>query len=236
MDRGLLRGIALICASVGLIGVSYGAVATAAGFPLWLPVLTAVCVLAASAEFLFLGIVAGGGDPFAAMLAGLLVNARHLPYGLAIPEVIEPGWRRVVGTHLMNDESVVVALAQPDLPRKRAAYWLCGLGIFAAWPAGALLGGTLGSLASPDTFGLDAMFPAVIMALILPALRDKPTRNAAALGAAIALGTAPFLPSGLPELLALAAVAVAARKRPKVHTEEEPEAHPEVHTAREAAR
>ena len=36
------------------------------------------------------------------------------------------GWRRLVGTHLMNDESVVFALAQEDLPRKRAAYWACG--------------------------------------------------------------------------------------------------------------
>ena len=104
------------------------------------------------------------------------MNARHLPYGLALPEVTGPGWRRMVGTHLMNDESVVFALAQDDLPRKRAAYWACGLGVLICWPGGAVLGALIGS-AVHDTgaFGLDAMFPAVILALIVPDLRDRMT-------------------------------------------------------------
>ncbi|WP_200926229.1 hypothetical protein [Sphaerimonospora mesophila] len=58
----------------------------------------------------------------------------------------------------------------------------------------------------PDTgtLGLDAMFPAVILALVLPALRDRRTRRAAATGAVLALLATPFLPAGLPVLLALA--------------------------------
>ena len=55
-------------------------------------------------------------------------------------------------------------------------------------------------------FGLDAMFPAVILALIVPALRDRRLRRAAATGAVIALADTPFLPPGLPELLALLAL------------------------------
>jgi predicted branched-subunit amino acid permease len=50
------------------------------------------------------------------------------------------------------------------------------------------------------------MFPAVILALIVPALRDRATVRAALAGAAIALAAAPFLPAGLPVLLALAGV------------------------------
>jgi len=50
------------------------------------------------------------------------------------------------------------------------------------------------------------MFPAVILALIMPALRDRVTVRAALIGAAIALATTPFLPAGLPVLLALAGV------------------------------
>jgi 4-azaleucine resistance transporter AzlC len=204
LDRDLTRAIALICLSVGVIGMSYGAIAVAYGFPVWLPALTGLLVLAGASEFLFIGIIAGGGNPIAAALAGLLVNARHLPYGLAVAEVIEPGWRRLAGSHVMNDEAVVVALAQPDLPRKRAGYWACGLGVLVCWPLGALLGALGGSLIrNTDAFGLDAMFPAVILALILPALRDRLTRRAALIGAAIALATTAFLPAGLPVLLAL---------------------------------
>jgi predicted branched-subunit amino acid permease len=107
----------------------------------------------------------------------------------------------------MNDESVVFALAQEDLPRKRAAYWTCGLGVLLCWPAGAVLGALIGSvIGNTSAFGLDAMFPAVILALIVPALRDRRLRRAAAIGAAIALAATPFLPAGLPELLALIAL------------------------------
>src|SRR6266496_853232 len=122
LDRRGLRDIALTCLAVSFIAVSYGAVAVASGFPLWVPAAQSVLVLAGASEFLFVGIVAAGGSPIAAALAGLLVNSRHLPYGLALPPgVTGRGWRRLPGTHVMNDESVVFALAQPDPERKRAA-------------------------------------------------------------------------------------------------------------------
>lgn len=225
LDHDLIRSIALICASVGVIGISYGASAAAAGFPLWLPALTGALVLAASSEFLFVGIIAAGGNPFAAVAAGLLVNTRHVPYGLAVPEVIEPGWRRILGTHLLNDETVVLALSQPDLVRKRAAYRLCGLGILVAWPVGALLGSLGGAqVHNTGAFGLDAMFPAVILALILPALRDRITRRAALTGAAIALIATVYLPAGVPELLGLGGLLLAVGRVPQHEAEAEAEA------------
>jgi 4-azaleucine resistance transporter AzlC len=213
----VLRDIALACLAVWLIGLSYGAIAVASGFPLWFPAAQSVLVVAGASEFLFIGIVAAGGNPIAAALAGLLVNARHLPYGLALPDVIGRGrgWRRLLASHMMNDESVVFALAQDDLPRKRAAFWACGLGVLICWPAGAVLGALAGEfLRDPSAFGLDATFPAVILALIVPALRDRVTALAAAAGAAIALAATPFLPAGLPVLLALCGMLVLAGRRP----------------------
>ncbi len=216
LSRGTLRDIALACLAVWFIGLSYGAIAVASGFPLWVPAAQSVLVLAGASEFLFVGIVAAGGNPLAAAAAGLLVNARHLPYGLALPDMTGPGrpWRRLLGSHVMNDESVVFALAQEDLPRKRAAYWTCGLGVLLCWPAGAVLGALIGSvIRNTSAFGLDAMFPAVILALIVPALRDHRLRRAAAIGAAIALAATPFLPAGLPELLALGALLTTIKNR-----------------------
>src|SRR5215471_15981700 len=88
---GTLRDIALACLAVWFIGLSYGAIAVASGFPLWVPAAQSVLVLAGASEFLFIGIVAAGGNPCAAALAGLLVNARHLPYGLALPDMTGTG-------------------------------------------------------------------------------------------------------------------------------------------------
>src|SRR5580693_3391003 len=138
LGRGVLRDIALTCLAVLFIGLSYGATAVASGFPLWVPAVQSVFVLAGASEFLFIGIVGAGGNPIAAALAGLLVNSRHLPYGLSLPEVTGTGWRRLLGTHLMNDETVVFTLAQPDLARKRAAWRACGLGVLICWPGGAI--------------------------------------------------------------------------------------------------
>jgi 4-azaleucine resistance transporter AzlC len=216
LSGGTLRDIALACLAVWFIGLSYGAIAVASGFPLWVPAAQSVLVLAGASEFLFIGIVAAGGNPLAAAAAGLLVNARHLPYGLALPDMTGPGRpvKRLLASHVMNDESVVFALAQQDLPRKRAAYWACGLGVLLCWPAGAVLGALIGSvIRNTSAFGLDAMFPAVILALIVPALRDRRLGRAAAIAAAIALAATPFLPAGLPELLALLALLTTIKNR-----------------------
>ncbi|WP_431962598.1 AzlC family ABC transporter permease [Nocardia sp. bgisy134] len=211
LDRDTLSGIAAVCLAVGVIGVSYGTTAVAEGFPVWLPVLLGTVVLAGGAEFLFIGIVAAGGNPIAATLAGLLVNARHLPYGLSVPDVVGTGWRRLIGVHVMNDEAVAMALAESAPDRRRAVYWTCGLGVLLAWPGGAALGAFIGTVV-PDTsvFGLDAVFPAVLLALVVPALRDRTTCGAVCAGTAVAVLSAPFLPAGLPVLLALSGVVVAA--------------------------
>src|SRR6516162_10522427 len=118
LERGMLRDIALTCLAVMAIGLSYGAVAVTSGFPLWVPAAQSVLVLAGASEFLFVGIVAAGGSPIAAALAGLLVNSRHLPYGLALPPgVTGRRWGRLLGTHAMYDASVVFALDEPDPAR-----------------------------------------------------------------------------------------------------------------------
>jgi 4-azaleucine resistance transporter AzlC len=208
LDRDLARDIALVCVADTIVGVSFGAITVSLGLPLWLPMLLSVVVFAGAAQFMFVGIVAAGGNPIAAVVAGLLVNARHLPFGFAIGDVLGTGWmRRIVGSHLMIDESVAFALAQREPQRRRAAYWACGVTLFACWNLGVLAGAFGGTVVTnTDALGLDAAFPAVLLALILPAMRDPATRRAALAGVAIALITAAFLPTGLPVLLALVGV------------------------------
>jgi 4-azaleucine resistance transporter AzlC len=205
LDRDLARDIALVCVADTIVGVSFGAITVSLGLPLWLPMLLSVVVFAGAAQFMFVGIVAAGGNPIAAVVAGLLVNARHLPFGFAIGGVLGTGWmRRIVGSHLMIDESVAFALAQREPQRRRAAYWACGITLFACWNLGVVAGAFGGTVVTnTDALGLDAAFPAVLLALILPAMRDPATRRAALAGVTIALVTAAFLPTGLPVLLAL---------------------------------
>lgn len=218
LDRGLARDIGLVCLADTLVGVSYGAIAVGSGFPLWAPMLLSLLVFAGASQFMFVGIVASGGNPLAAVAAGLLVNARHVPFGFAVGDALGRGLLgRLAGSHLMIDESVAFALAQRDAARRRAAYWACGVGLFVCWNLGVVVGAFAGSaISDTDAFGLDAAFPAVLLALVLPSLKDRVSRLPVLIGVVVALAATPLLPAGLPVLLALVGVvAGAAAKEPK---------------------
>jgi 4-azaleucine resistance transporter AzlC len=211
VDPDLARSVGALAAAIVLVGGSFGAIATAAGLPVWLSVAMSVLVFAGGSQFAAVALVASGGSPLVAALAGVMLNARHLPFGLAVGDVLGRGWlTRIVGSHMMVDESVAFALAEPDPRRRRVAYWTCGIALFVAWNTGTVIGAYAGSrLGDPTALGLDAAFPAALLALLLPSLRDVRARTVAAAGAAIALTATPWLPAGVPVVLALAALPVA---------------------------
>lgn len=212
LDSETKKSIFLVCLAVGIVGASYGSLAMVYGFPLWLPVLASFVVLAGASEFMFIGIIASGGNPFAAAMAGLLVNARHIPFGVAVRELVGSRLTRLLGCYIMNDESVVFGLAQNTAEERKAAYWLCGIGVAFFWPVGTLLGAVIGRLApSPELIGLDAVFPAILLALVIPAFKNHTTRIRASAGAAISLAATPFAPIGLPVLLSM--LGLLARKK-----------------------
>lgn len=220
LDRDVARDIGLVCLADGLVGASFGAIAVGADLPMWLPMLLSLVVFAGAAQFMFVGLMAAGGNPAAAVAASLLINVRHVPFGFAVGEVVGRGWQRVIGSHLMIDESVAFALAQRDPGQRRAAYWVCGVGLFVCWNLGVVAGAIGGAaISDTDALGLDAAFPAVLLALVLPSLRDAATRRAAAVGVVVALAATPFMPAGLPVLLAVIGVAVGLRSGRPVEPE-----------------
>jgi predicted branched-subunit amino acid permease len=212
-DGGLLRDIGLVCLAVGIVGVSFGAIAVSGGQPAWVPLAMSPAVFAGGAQFAALYIVLGGGGPAAAVLAGLVLNARLLPFGFAVGDVLDLPWpARLAGSHLVVDESVAFALAERDPARRRAAFLTCGILLFVAWNLGTVAGVLAGkAVGNPRALGLDAASPMVLLTLVLPALREPRARRAALAGAAIALAATPFLPGGLPLLLALLGLAAAGR-------------------------
>jgi predicted branched-subunit amino acid permease len=131
-------------------------------------------------------------------------------------------WRwliRLLGAQVITDESTAFALRQTDPARRRAAFWTCGLSLFAVWNVSVLLGVLAGSVVrNTNAFGLDATFPAVVIALALPALADLRTRFSAGTGAVLAVALTPVLPAGLPVLAALAGLATGWRPRRRTTT------------------
>jgi predicted branched-subunit amino acid permease len=211
----LFRDVALVCVADGLVGVSFGATTVAGHLAWWVPIAMSLLVFAGGSQFAAVGVVLAGGSPFAAVAAGAVLNTRLLPYGFAVADVVGPGWLiRLLGAQVITDESTAFALRQTDPARRRAAFWTCGLTLFAVWNVSVLLGVLAGSVVrNTDAFGLDATFPAVVIALALPALAGLRTRFSAGTGAVIAVALTPVLPAGLPVLAALAGLATGWRPR-----------------------
>jgi predicted branched-subunit amino acid permease len=205
VDRGDLRDALALAAAIAVVGASFGALAAAAGVPPALTVALSLLVFAGGAQFLVVAVVAAGGSLVAAVAAGLLLNARHLPFGLAIGDTVGRSWpARLVGAHLLIDENVAFSRARPAGRRARSAYWLCGTLLFTAWNIGTVVGMLAGAaVPDPSAFGVDAAFPAGLFALVLPGLRRPDARRVAVAAAVLALLAATVLPPGLPVLVGL---------------------------------
>jgi predicted branched-subunit amino acid permease len=214
----MTRDIAAITAAVGLVGLSFGALAAAAGLSLWIAIALSALVLAGGSQFLFVAVLAAGASPWAGVLGGLLINARHLPFGLAISDVVGRGWlAKIIGAHLLIDEVVAYSRVQRSTRDARAAYWACGIALAVVWNVTTIAGALLGStIPDPNAFGVDAAFPAALLALLLPGLRGASTdaangRRVVLTGSACALLLTPWLPPGLPVIAGLAGL-MAVRK------------------------
>jgi len=208
------RDALALAVAVSVVGVSFGALATAAGVPLLITMAMSLLVLAGGAQFLAVAIIAAGGGPVAAVAGGLLLNLRHLPYGLAVADVVGDRWpAKVFGAHLLIDEVVAFSRARGSGARARRAYWTSGILLATFWNAGTLLGVVAGSaIPDPSVFGVDAAFPAALLALLLPALRRSDARRVGLASAVIAVASTPFLAPGLPVLAGLLGLGVAGRK------------------------
>lgn len=169
-------------------------------------------VFAGGSQFAAVGL-AGAGNQVAGVVTGLLLNSRLAAFGvLAAPLVSGPWWRKLLGSQLVVDEPVVLALEHDDRAVARSTFWFAGTLLFVCWNTVTIIGAAVGDvLGDPATIGLDGAFPAVFVALLAPRLRDPAARRVALGGVVVTLALTPLLPAGIPVLLAAAAVLLAGR-------------------------
>ena len=198
------RNSLVLGAAVGLIAIPFGVLASTAGLSLAKAMFMSLFVFTGASQFAAVSIISSGGSPISAVASGLLLAARNSLYGMRLSELLRPvGWKRIPGAQLVIDESTALALAQDDDERSREALWWTGATVFVFWNIGTVLGVQLGDVVGdPETYGLDAAFPASFVALLGPLVREMPARIAALAGSAIAMIAVPFTPAGLPILLA----------------------------------
>jgi predicted branched-subunit amino acid permease len=202
VKQGLRAGLPTAVAS-GLVAISYGILArpVLGAVP---TVVSSVVIFAGSAQFAMLAVMSAGGGAAAAVLAGVLLNLRFVPMGLALAPWVRGGHlRRAATGWIMIDASW--AMAARDGGRFDVPFMLgASLANYPAWVGGTLIGVSAGSsIGNPRALGLDALFPAFFLALLLEEIRGSRRRAVVALsGALIALALTPVAPAGIPVLAA----------------------------------
>jgi 4-azaleucine resistance transporter AzlC len=206
----ILRAAIGIGIYAGAFGAAFGAISVASGLSIAQTMVLSLMMFSGASQFAFVGLVATGGSPFAAIGPALLLGVRNTLYGVPVSEILRPtGWRRLLTAQLVVDETTAMATGQTTARAKTYAFWATGLVLFALWPLGSLAGALLGNAIDPAAFGLDAAAPAVFLALLWQRLNNPAHRWVAVLGAAVAIALVPVVPAGLP-VVAAATVAVLA--------------------------
>jgi 4-azaleucine resistance transporter AzlC len=194
-------------------GISYGVLARAAGMGWLAPIVMSATTFAGSAQFAAASVLGAGGGVAAAIAAAVLLNARYAPIGVSVaPYLSGSGWSRFLHAQLVVDESWAIA-SEGDGRFNPKVLLGAGLTIYVAWLAGTIVGVAFGNLiGDPAALGLDAAFPALFLALLVPQLRSRDAWLAALLGAVIALALTPFTPAGVPIVCASVACLVGLRR------------------------
>ena len=136
----------------------------------------------------------------------MFLNARYVPIGISVASSFEGSVpKRLVQSQLVVDESWAVTLNRKAGFDVRVLLGAGGL-LYLAWNAGTAVGVLLGNaIGDANRLGLDAAFPALFLALLIPQLSSRRKLVAALLGGGIALVLIPFTPAGVPIVAASAA-------------------------------
>jgi 4-azaleucine resistance transporter AzlC len=214
VPRPLVRDSLSIAVATGVYAVSFGVLSVAAGFSVPQTCVMSLAAFTGASQFTYISVIAAGGGIAAALGPAVLLAGRNAIYALSLGSILRGGpLRRARDAHLVIDESTAMAHAQQDPRDKRRAFELTAVGIFVCWNAGTLLGAVAGDvLGDPRDLGLDAIFPAVFVALLAPQLRASGAVAAAIAGAGIALVLLPVAPAGVPVMAAAAGVLAGLRR------------------------
>jgi 4-azaleucine resistance transporter AzlC len=208
------RAVAPIAIAVMAFGASFGILARDAGMGVVAPIVMSLTTFAGSAQFAVASVMDDGGALAAAIAAAVLLNLRYLAVGVSVaPSLRGSAGRRLAEAQLAVDESWAVAQRDGRVDRDRLIG--AGLVLLVCWCGGTVAGVLGGSaLGDPADYGLDAMFPALFLALLAGQLDSRRARAAAVAGGLIALVLTPLVPPGVPIVVAAAGAVLALAVKP----------------------
>ncbi len=174
-----------IFAGFSFLGMAYGIYMNVSGFSFLYPMTMSLVIFGGSLEFLAVSILLSPFAPVQTFLMALMIQARHLFYGIAMLDRYRAlGWKRFYLIFGLCDEtfSIVCTAQIPDrIDRGWFYFWVTALNQ-AYWVCGATLGGLLGELIQFDTQGLDFVMTAMFVVIFLEQWLKEPRHLSAWIG------------------------------------------------------
>jgi predicted branched-subunit amino acid permease len=202
------RAVLPLALATGMMGISFGVLAYASGWGVVAPIVFSVIAFSGTAQFSVVSVLGGGGGVVPAIVAAVLLNARFLPMGIAVAPFLKGGpLRRALEGQAVVDASWAMAsrgggrfdrefMIGATIPQ--VTLWIVGTGV----------------VGDVERLGLDVIFPAFYLTLLVEELRTGGRTIAVVLiAAALALALVPFAPPGIPVIASCAAALLGLRER-----------------------
>ena len=200
------------------LGMTYGIYMKVSGFAFWYPMLMSLVIYGGSLEFVAVSMLLAPYAPMQAFLMTLMIQARHLFYGIAMLDKFRGmGWKKPYLIFGMCDEtfSINCTAEIPEDVDRGWFYFFVTLLNQIYWVLGATAGGLVGGLIRFNTEGLDFVMTAMFVVIFLEQWRKEKRHDSAAVGMAASVvclaifGADNFL---IPTMVCILAVLTALRK------------------------
>lgn len=207
-----------VLAGYFVLGMGYGIYVQSLGLPVWMPMLMGTVVYGGSLEFVLASLLLSAFSPLSAFLMALMIQARHLFYGLAMLERYKGyGLRSFYMIFAMSDEtfSITCSAEPPEGVDRGWFMFFITLLDQCYWVASAGLGAVVGSVLPFSTEGVDFVMTAMFTVIFLNQWEKDRQHYSALIGLAAPLACLVFFGSGsflLPSMGCILILLLALRK------------------------
>lgn len=179
-----------ILAGFLFLGIAYGIYMNVSGFSPVYPIIMSLTIFAGSVEFVAVNLLLGAFNPLGALIMTLMINARHLFYGISMLDKYNgTGMKKYYLIFGMCDESFSINCTA-NIPKDVDKGWFM---LFVTllnhtyWVLGAAIGGVFGSLVKFNTNGLEFVMTALFVVIFLEQWMKETTHHSSLLGVGISL-------------------------------------------------
>ena len=210
-----------VMAGYVVLGMGFGILLSSKGYSVWWALLMSVFIYAGSMQFVGVDLLSGGASVLSTALMTLMVNARHLFYGVSMVGRYRElkGWRKFYMIFGLSDETYSLVCAEPALPQEVSWKDYCLLITMmdrGYWIFGSVVGGLIGNAVTFNSAGIDFSMTALFVSIVVDQWEQNKQHLPAILGLLVSLaclflfGADQFL---IPSMLGISALLLLLRKR-----------------------